>query len=72
MAFCRMSPDSDVYAFPNCNGDYECCLCALPGGHCMTPDVTEFLAHLEQHRQAGHKVPAGVTEGVLDWERTHR
>ncbi len=63
MAICRFGDDSDVYVFHNVHGGIECCGCRLS-------DASEFnarteaamIAHLEQHKTAGHKVPLEAFE----------
>jgi hypothetical protein len=59
MAICRFGSDSDVYVYYCVTGGISCQRCHL------TPGVFEFkasnegemIAHLEQHRAAGHAVP---------------
>jgi len=73
MSYCRFAWDgSDVYVFPTNNGQedvIECCGCKLVGhewGHfdCKTPE--EMIAHLAEHRKAGHFVPFYAIERL--WE----
>jgi hypothetical protein len=55
MSYCRFS-QGDVYLFENVYGYFDCCGCKLRG---MDRFLTrrETLAHLEEHRSAGHDVP---------------
>ncbi len=66
MSFARFGADgSDVYLFENAGGWLECCGCALPThSSYRTRDVAAFLAHLDEHRAAGHHVPAAASERV--------
>jgi len=55
---------SDVYVFSSVEGHLECCGCFL--GDQWSYDTTdEMLAHLEEHRAAGHHVPQDCIEGLL-------
>lgn len=60
MSYARFS-EGDIYIFLSIEGTLECCGCYLTGpgffGHfdCATTD--EMLAHIEEHRAAGHKIP---------------
>jgi hypothetical protein len=58
MSFARLSHDSDVYVYDTDNG-FECCFCRLdPDGDIkFTKTAKQMVAHLEEHRKAGHRVP---------------
>jgi hypothetical protein len=58
MAWLRPSDECDVYVFENFGGWIECCRCHLTQPDPMLDTVEEMLAHLEEHRKAGHKVPS--------------
>jgi hypothetical protein len=56
MSFARFS-DGDVYVFSHCNGGVQCCGCWLDdGGLPMFYSPEELIAHLWEHREAGHRV----------------
>ncbi len=62
MSYCRFARDSDVYVFESELG-IECCRCRLLGGRWFrVQGPAEIIAHLLEHRAAGHKVP----ESALD------
>lgn len=63
MSYCRFS-DGDVYMFEHVSGGIECCGCLLQKGpEDLFGAILNFatrsqaLAHLEEHRRAGHDVP---------------
>lgn len=64
MSYCRFG-DGDVYMFPHVWGMIVCMGCKLAGPHesgLMILDKAfiggeEALEHLQEHRNAGHKVP---------------
>ena len=77
MSYCRDNgEDSDVYMFPTGRDKIVCCICALmpieikveqgqeyEDQGSMTFDTKqEALQHLQQHRDAGHKVPERAFE----------
>jgi hypothetical protein len=58
MSVCRWSDDSDVYVYYSIFGGIECSRCLLNGARIFNAlDEPEMLAHLEQHKAAGHRVP---------------
>lgn len=63
MAIVRFGTDSDVYVYCGEKG-YVCCGCRLDGcdGEFIGADEAAMLAHLSQHRAAGHKVPDAAFE----------
>lgn len=65
MALCRFGSDSDVYVYYSTEGGIECCGCRL-GSAKMVNVVTEaeMIAHLEEHRRAGHRVPSEALEDL--------
>lgn len=63
MSYCRWS-DGDVYLYPTefataeAPSKIECCGCWLEDIGCVTlTGHAAAIAHLEQHRAAGHEVP---------------
>ena len=62
MSYARLGPDSDVYVVRSTEG-LECLACALDDPELdPTPDrifssSSSMVAHLRQHKAAGHKVP---------------
>ncbi len=69
MSYCRLGPDSDVYAIRHVDGGYRCCGCSLTGlynytVHIATP--TELLLHLQAHRAAGDMVPRYAMDRLRD------
>ena len=55
MSFCRFS-EGDVYMIPT-NKGIMCCGCALLDESPVFTRVEDAIAHLEEHRRAGHKAP---------------
>jgi uncharacterized protein YktB (UPF0637 family) len=65
MSYCRFAWDgSDVYVYESSDG-ITCCGCMLGSG-CTTNAPEEMIAHLAQHRRAGHFVPADAILAL--WE----
>lgn len=64
MSYARFGPDSDVYVFGTATG-YECCRCAFqpPSSH-EVATAAEMIAHLREHRAAGHRVPEDAFEDL--------
>lgn len=66
---------SEVYTFPSsgptAEGHYECCGCYLNGHSWKTLEHAEFVAHLDEHRAAGHEVPDYAYEGAAQWYAEH-
>ncbi len=64
MAYCRFAHDSDAYIFEDTRGGLTCCGCRLGG---RTTDFncalrTEMLAHMDEHRKEGHRIPDDAIE----------
>jgi hypothetical protein len=58
MALCRFGSDSDVYVYYSIHGGIEGRGCQLvANGMLNVPSEERMLAHLEEHRLAGHRVP---------------
>lgn len=76
MSYARFSKECDVYVFATEYGDkrvIECCACAFTATNSDGPwaepfpqfsTISGILEHLGAHREAGHKVPAYVSESI--------
>lgn len=67
MSYCRKS-FCGLYIFDHVDGHIECCMCDLAPGafdvfKARTPE--EMIAHVKEHREAGHDVPDGLEEKIL-------
>ncbi len=63
MAFCRRGAESDVYVFEAEENQFICCRCPLrERGDTVTADQAGMVAHLLEHRAAGHMVPEDALE----------
>lgn len=68
MAYCRFGDDSDVYLY-NSGDVWSCCGCKLAdGGERLFSNLTDVLAHLDEHATAGHRVDGWAVARVR-WER---
>ena len=63
MSYCRFS-NADVYVFMNVGGFLSCCRCWL-GDREDFYSTEEMIAHLAEHRAAGHDVPEGIEDDLL-------
>lgn len=81
MSFVRFGVDgSQVYIYDDVRGYRLCCFCALAkvtydaAGDASwedfhTNDLDAMLAHVAEHRAAGHVVPSWVDQALRDdWE----
>ncbi len=67
MAVCRFDANSDVYVYYDVNGGICCCGCQLNDREIvLLKDEQEMIAHLERHRQAGHRVPDEALQELAD------
>lgn len=67
MSFARMSDESDVYLYYSVYDKWTCCGCLLRDRRNAEYDTPqELIAHVEAHRAAGHKVPAGVEGRIIE------
>jgi len=65
LAICRFGDDSDVYVFYSIRGGLECCGCRLSASsEFIAGDEAEMIAHLEQHKTAGHRIPPEAFEDL--------
>jgi len=66
VAYARFgSDDSDVYVFLATSGHLECCACLL-GDKWDFHTTDEMLGHLDEHRAAGHCVPQGCIDALVE------
>lgn len=61
MSYARFSEHSDVYVFATFGGYVECCACAFGGSACLY-SAPEVIAHMQEHVDAGHKVPVRLLD----------
>lgn len=75
MSYARLSY-SDLYVFMNMQGYLECMGCMLAprtvmahstsGVSFRTNSTLVMIKHLQEHRDAGHDVPDGIDERLLE------
>ena len=81
MAFVRFGVDgSQVYIYEETGDTKVCCMCAFTERRpetgrwdpdFRTADLDAMLAHLAEHRAAGHVVPAWVDKNLRDeWDES--
>lgn len=78
MSVVRWSDRSDVYVFASM--EHDCALvcfgCGLGGGVDVVANPVGMIRHLEEHKQAGDKVPdyafTNIEERANEFERWHR
>ncbi len=70
MSFVRFGVDgSQVYIYDDIDLGPHCCFCALAEQDFSTRDLDAMLAHVAEHRAAGHVVPAWVDDVLRDeWD----
>ena len=63
MSYCRFG-EGDVYVYESILGTFVCDRCKLEAGGFMYESKSRsgMIAHLEEHIEAGHDVPAGAIE----------
>jgi hypothetical protein len=70
MRFVQFGPGgSEVYLFEHARGYVTCWSCRLvghEGGSYDTTDLTAMLAHLIDHRAAGHRIPEWLAEDLRE------
>lgn len=64
MAYARFF-DSDIYIYPSVLGDICCCGCFLYGKSINIENDDQLREHLDQHVQAGHDMPIGLLQEIL-------
>jgi hypothetical protein len=69
MSYARFSPDSDVYVYMSGDGVFTCCGCKLKD-YDLNPmwdyGGSRILDHLQEHIEAGHKVPQYCIEAIKE------
>ena len=65
MSFIRFSEHSDLYIYSHYLGYIECCGCSLYQTF-KAHSLNELLAHVGEHRQAGHRVPEGFKTLLIE------
>jgi hypothetical protein len=67
VSYCRFWwDDSDVYVYADVSGGITCCACGLAGSSVNVETPAEMLAHLLEHRAAGHTVPEHALEALRE------
>lgn len=64
MSYARFSANSDVYVYPDVGGYVACCGCIL-GGQWDYHSPEAIVTHMQEHVNAGHKVPADLLDPSL-------
>lgn len=64
MAYSRFT-DSDIYIYPSVLGDIVCSGCFLYNKSINIESDVQLLAHIQDHRDAGHNIPAGLEDEIL-------
>lgn len=69
MSYCRFS-EADIYLYDDIQYGLYCCSCSLTPDRSFAAgdDFDAMLAHIAEHRAAGHDVPSWV-DGELIAER---
>lgn len=70
MSYARFGSDSDVYVYCDIGGYLCCCACRLASEPCGSREfftTADMLAHLDEHRAAGHAIP-DYTRPALEGE----
>jgi len=62
MSYARWSETSDVYVYAHYMGHVECCGCLLDDSNRAFGSAEEVVAHMQEHVEAGHKVPPHLLE----------
>lgn len=57
---------SDVYVYLDCGGYLNCCGCWLSEFSQPFYTTPDMVAHLEEHRAAGHVVPVNLVADLED------
>lgn len=64
MSYSRFS-FADVYVYMDVNGSLACCGCWL-GDDWYFDSTKAMIAHLAEHRAAGHDVPDGIEDSLRE------
>jgi hypothetical protein len=67
MSYCRFS-NADAYIYDDVDYGLYCCGCRLDesGGYAAGKSVAAMLAHIRDHRAAGHHIPDFVDQALID------
>ena len=65
MAYSRFS-DSDIYIYPSIDGVIVCAGCLMSDGSFSIDNDTDLINHIKSHRHAGHYIPKGLEEDILN------
>lgn len=73
MSYCRFCPadnpygwpPSDLYVYLDCGGYLNCCGCTLGESSFRAYCTADMVAHVEEHKRAGHAVRDGVIDDLL-------
>ena len=65
MSFVRFSEHSDLYIYSHYLGYIECCGCSIYETF-EAYNLEDLLAHVAEHRNAGHTVPEGLEEKLKE------
>lgn len=70
MSYARFGPSSGVYVYVDIAGYFSCCACRLRDtddyGNFTCRTTGEIVAHLHEHIDAGHAVPAYTIPSLED------
>lgn len=74
MSYCRFCPAdnpygwpaSDLYVYLDCGGYLCCCGCRLTEGGFRADRTANMVAHVEEHKRAGHIVREDVIPLLLE------
>lgn len=65
MSYARFGSDSHVYVYARTGGGIDCCRCAIYDGDIVNVATSgHMIAHLDNHRAAGHLVPDYTYEQI--------
>lgn len=71
MAYSRFY-DSDIYIYPSVLGDIVCCGCFIYNKSINIENDADLLAHIQEHRDAGHDIPYDLEQEILMDEDRYR
>jgi hypothetical protein len=71
MAYSRFF-NSDIYIYPSVLGDIVCSGCLLGSKSVHIESDIQLLAHIQDHRDAGHDIPDDLEQEILIDEDRYR
>jgi len=71
MAYSRFT-NSDIYIYPSVLGDIVCSGCLLGTKSINIESDVQLLAHIQDHRDAGHNIPDDLEQEILMDEDRYR